>query len=296
MPQDPLASRSPSRVLLAGCGALGTRLGSLLIGEGSEVFALRRTTTDLPGDFTTLAVDLRRPVTAELPDVDSLVITLPPGGTADRRPATGQPQRHDDGYLASMRHLAAALPRVPQRVVMVSSTRVFDGITDGRPLTEEDEPAPATPRAHTLREGELLAADLFGAHILRPAGIYGPGREMLLRKVLGGTPVQYLRRTNRIHEDDVVRTLHALLLAQDPPQLLHATDRCPASLGDVVTHIAERLGVAPPPRLHPEQAAGTILDGTRLLGVLGSLRHPTYQSGYDQLIAERGDAGSVQRG
>src|SRR5690606_14907224 len=104
-------------------------------------------------------------------------ITLTPALTAPGVP---------DGYLAALRNLAAALPRIPQRVLLVSSTRVFEGRPGERTLTEEDPPAPASARAETLLAGERLATELFGAHIVRPAGIYGPGRERLLRIVLAG--------------------------------------------------------------------------------------------------------------
>ncbi|NUL44596.1 sugar nucleotide-binding protein [Cellulosimicrobium funkei] len=301
MPLPPPAERTPRRTLLVGCGALGTRLGQRLAADGGEVFGLRRTTAGLPSAITALPVDLQSPVRTELPAVDAMVITLPPGGPVTGSapgsapgPASGGQDVHDGGYLTSLRNLAAALPHVPPRVVLVSSTRVLGGHTHGRPLTELDEPAPVGPRATTLLEGERLAAELFGAHILRPAGIYGPGREMLLRQALEGTPVRYARRTNRIHENDLVRTLHALVTADEPPRLLHAVDRSPAPLGEVITFIADQLGVSPPPAVSPDEATGTVLDGARLLDFLGSLEHPTYQSGYGQLISARGETGTPE--
>jgi nucleoside-diphosphate-sugar epimerase len=274
----------PGRTLLVGCGKLGTHLGKRLVQAGADVFALRRDPAALPEAFAALAVDLREPVRRQLPEVEAMVITLPPG-----RPAA--PDRQDD-YLAALKNLAAALPSIPRRVVFVSSTRVFEGRTEPRALTEADAPAPVSARGRTLRDGELLAADLFNAHILRPAGIYGPGREMLVRKVLEATPVQYAKRTNRIHETDLVRTLHALLLDQDPPRILHAVDQSPAPLGEVVTYIAHQLGLPAPPRIQPEVASGTVLDGTRLIDLLGALRYPTFQAGYGELIAARGDGAS----
>jgi nucleoside-diphosphate-sugar epimerase len=276
----------PGRILLVGCGKLGTRLGQDLTAVGWDVFALRRDTASLPAGFSALAVDLREPIRDALPDVDALVITLPPG--------TQDPGGQPDGYRASLHHLAAALPSVPRRVVFVSSTRVFEGYTDGRVLTEADAPAPVTGRGGTLLDGELLASDLFGAHIVRPAGIYGPGRTMLVRKVIEGAPVQYARRTNRIHETDLVRTLEALLVAADPPRLLHAVDQGPVPLGEVVTYIARQLGLPAPPRARPEVVSGTILSGARLLGLLGVLSYPTFETGYAHLIATRPD-GVVSR-
>jgi nucleoside-diphosphate-sugar epimerase len=208
-----------------------------------------------------------------------MVVTLTPG----MQPVSGQ----SDGYLDSLRNLAAALPATPRRVVFVSSTRVFEGRTGHRALTEADAPAPVTPRGRTLRDGELLASELFDAHIVRPAGIYGPGREMLLRKVLESTPVQYSKRTNRIHETDLVRTLQKLLVAEDPPRILHAVDQAPATLGEVVTYIAAQLGLQPPPKAHPDVAGGTVLSGTLLRTLLGTLQYPTYEAGYGHIIAAR---------
>lgn len=281
-PHDP-----PGRILLVGCGKLGTRLGQNLAESGWDVFALRRNTASLPAGFSTLAVDLRDPVPRALPDVDAMVITLTPG--------TQGPEGQPDGYCASLHHLAAALPSVPRRVVFVSSTRVFEGRTDGRALTEADAPVPVTARGRTLRDGELLASEFFDAHIVRPAGIYGPGREMLVRKVIEGAPVQYAKRTNRIHETDLVRALEALLGAADPPRLLHAVDQGPAPLGEVVTYIARQLDRAAPPRAHPEVASGTILDGALLLGLLGTLQYPTFEAGYAHLIDARRDGATSRR-
>ena len=274
------------RTLLVGCGKLGTRLGDRLVEAGGEVFALRRNTAALPAAFSALPVDLRAPVERDLPTVDAMVVTLPPGGKA----GLDQP----DDYLASLKNLAAALPSTPRRVVLVSSTRVFEGRTDRRPLTEVDTPAPVTPRGKMLRNGELLASELFDAHVVRPAGIYGPGREMLLRKVIEGTPVQYAKRTNRIHETDLIRTLETLLFAEDPPRILHAVDQTPASLGEVVTYIAHQLRVPPPPRIQPDEASGTVLSGARLRTVLGTLKYPTFRAGYGHIIATRDAQASPQ--
>jgi nucleoside-diphosphate-sugar epimerase len=280
---DPLRSLpgTPGRILVAGCGRLGTRLGLRLTEAGWEVSALRRDPAALPAGFTTLAVDLREPVRRSLPEVEAMVITLPPGTPG----GAGQPA----GYGVTLRNLAAALPSVPRRVVFVSSTRVLEGRTDRRALTETDAAAPVTERGRNLHDGELLAEELFDAHIVRPAGIYGPGREMLVRTVLEGTPVQYAKRTNRIHETDLVSTLEALLTATDPPRLLHAVDQAPATLGEVVTYIARQLGVPAPPRIQPEVASGTVLSGARLLGLLGTLQYPTFEAGYGHLLATRRD-------
>ncbi|RSZ61643.1 SDR family NAD(P)-dependent oxidoreductase [Corynebacterium hylobatis] len=270
------AADQPARVMLVGCGRVGTRLGRRLLAAGREVVALRRDTSSLPAEFTGIAVDLTEPPGRELPAADAMVITLTPSMGGD-----------PDGYLVALRNLAAALPSVPPRVIFVSSTGVFEGRYAGRPLTEADVPAPTTPRGILLRGGELLATELFDALIIRPAGIYGPGREMILRKVLERSPIRHAQRTNRIHEVDLVRTLEWLLTAGDPPRVLHAVDRAPAPLGEVAGFVAQHLGLPAPPEATSGEAGGTVLDGSLLHGLLGGLRYPTFREGYAEIIADR---------
>ncbi|GAA1227648.1 nucleoside-diphosphate-sugar epimerase [Microbacterium phyllosphaerae] len=268
-----LETRAPGSVLLVGCGKLGARLGERLIAQGAEVTAMRRHASDLP--FPTIEADLRHPLDRELPAYDSVVITLPPSTEGDSI------------YPPALRGLADALPAMPSRVVFVSSTRVFEGRPGETPLTERDAPRVSSERGGDLLEGEQLAMELFGARIVRPAGIYGPGRDFLIRRVTEGAAVDHSRRTNRIHETDLVRLLEAMLRADSAPPLIHAVDTEPVLLGDVVSHLARRLGVEPPPHLDPEVGGGTVLDGHLLREFLGALEYPTFREGYDEMIAAR---------
>jgi nucleoside-diphosphate-sugar epimerase len=189
--------------------------------------------------------------------------------------------------VTPLRRLAKALPALPRRVILVSSTRVFDGDPGLRTLTEDDAPNPASPRAQALLDSENEARRLFGAVVLRPAGIYGPGREHLIRQVARGVPIDRNRRTNRIHESDLVRALHELLRTPTPPTTLHATDDHPATSGEVADHIAQLLQVSPPPAL-PTDPSGHVLSGERLAVLLGPLLYPDYRAGYDAIIAAAG--------
>ncbi|MDD7928841.1 sugar nucleotide-binding protein [Microbacterium sp. NM3R9] len=264
------------RILLVGSGKVGSSLGERLVAAGDEVVAIRRSAGGIRPAFTPIVADLSRPLDAALPSVDAMVMTLPPG---------------DDPrfYRTALERLAAALPAVPARTVFVSSTRVFEGWDAERPLDETDEPRPTSERGEQLVDGERAAVELFDAVVVRPAGIYGPGRERLIRQVLAGEPVDHDRRTNRIHEADLVRALETLLRAEDPPALLHGVDRRPATLGEVVAFIAQRLGVAAPPRaeVDPDARRGTILDGARLAALVPELEFPTFVEGYGRVIADR---------
>ncbi len=264
----------PARTLLVGSGRIGSRVADELHRAGGEVVTLRRSAASESEGWRHIAADLSRPLGDALPAVDAVVVTLPPGEEQD--------------FLASaVGRIAEALSATPSRTVWVSSTRVFEGYGDERPLDEDDEPRPRSARAQQLVDGEERAAELLGATILRPAGIYGPGRDRLIRQVLAGAPVDHDRRTNRIHETDVVRTILTMLRAEEVPAVLHAVDRRPATLGEVVTFLADRLGVPVPPRGEPAERRGTVLDGTRLGGVLDGLAYPTFEDGYGEMLAQR---------
>lgn len=261
---------APARTLLIGHGKLGRRLAPRLLADGGEVFAVRRSDSVLPEGVVGIRADLAQPLTASLPAVDAVVITLPPS---------------EQGYRPVLARLAAALPAPPARTLFVSSTGVFEAGPFDRPITEADVPEPASERSQGLRDGELAAHELFGSVIVRPAGIYGPGREFLLRQVREHAVVNYRRRTNRIHEVDLARTLDVLLRMPEPPAIVHAVDSAPAPLGEVVQFIARTLGVDAPPDDPAAGPSGTVLDGSLLRSVLGELEYPTYAEGYAEMIA-----------
>ncbi|PVE98284.1 hypothetical protein DC434_02145 [Microbacterium sp. TPD7012] len=262
----------PRRTLLVGFGKLGRRLALRLVADGGEAIALRRSDGELPEGVSGIRADLSAPLTEPLPTVDAMVITLPPGGSVD-------------SYRRALTHLRAALPAVPARTVFVSSTGVFEATASDHPITEQDEPVPASDRSRGLYDGERAAIELFSAVVVRPSGIYGPGRGFLLRQVREHKTLNHRRRTNRIHEVDLVRALDLLVRMPEPPALVHAVDQAPAPLGDVVAHIALRLGVDAPPDDPSAEPTGLVHDGSLLLSVLGSLDYPTYVEGYDEMIA-----------
>lgn len=261
----------PRRTLLVGYGKLAALLAPRLLVDGGEVLALRRSDGAVADGVRAIRADLSQPLPEELPAVDGMVVTLPPGAGPS-------------AYRTALTHLAAALPAIPARTVFVSSTGVFEGWPPQPPITERDDPRPTSERARGLYDGERAAIELFSAVIVRPAGIYGPGRGYLLRKVREQAPMNHRRRTNRIHEGDLVRALDALLRMPEPPALVHAIDQAPAPLGEVIAFIAGRLGLPVPPDDPGEEASGAVHDGSLLRSVLGPLDFPTYREGYADMI------------
>ncbi|MDQ1348678.1 MAG: hypothetical protein QG573_2054 [Acidobacteriota bacterium] len=279
------------RVLIAGCGDLGTALGLELAAAGDEVFGLRRHPGTLPATISPLAADLGDPGTLlQLPAVDALVYCA----AADR--STDEAYRA--AYVDGVRNLLAAPPiqhSPPQRFFFVSSTAVY--AQDGGEWIDERSPAEATHfRARLLLEGEALVRAATSPEtatiVLRLSGIYGPGRTRLIDLVRSGRatyPPGPPRYANRIHRDDAAGALAHLLRIPAPEALYLGVDDAPVDLAEVLTFLAVELG-APLPRLKeapgeegPERASKRCSNA--LLRASGyRLRYSTYREGYGALL------------
>lgn len=279
-------------VLLAGCGDVGTALGLRLVERGWEATGVRRHADRLPAPLAGLSLDLTDPGDTVVPAVDAVVVTL----TSDGHDVAG----YEHTYLGGLRGLRRALGEQKPLVVLVSSTGVLGG-GDGERVTESTPPDPQRPTAHVLLAAEELAAKLFpDLVIVRPAGIYGPGRTSMVERVRRGAPLAHRRVTNRIHRDDLVTVLATVLSSAEPPRLLHAVDHDATLLGDVAAHLARRLGVpVPPDDSGPgEGPLGKIVDGELVHALVPreEWRYPTFREGYDALLADGSADSWVGRG
>jgi nucleoside-diphosphate-sugar epimerase len=100
----------------------------------------------------------------------------------------------------------------PHRAVFTSSTSVYTQ-TDGAWVTEETPAEPERDTGKILRETEDLVLAQTGI-VARLAGIYGPGRSVLLQKFLENRAViegDGSRMINQIHRDDAASALFFLI-------------------------------------------------------------------------------------
>jgi nucleoside-diphosphate-sugar epimerase len=195
-------------LLVIGCGDLGGACASHFAARGWSVAGVRRQPFALPG-VTAIAADITRPETLAVLHTlapDYVLIVLTPGGFSD--------ERYRAVYVDGLRNVLAALDRSQLRhIFWVSSTSVFD--QDGGERL--DETSPATPSGFSgsrLLEAETILAQSGLPHTsVRLGGIYGPGRDRLLRQLRDGkrTPATPLRISNRIHRDDAVGILQFLI-------------------------------------------------------------------------------------
>ena len=272
----------PLRILIAGAGDLGTRIASGLRAHGHRVWAIaRRGRAD---DDAIIAIDLAKPITQRLPDrIDLLIHCL--------TPAARDASSYRAVYVDALAHLLEAMPDT-RRVVFVSSTAVY-GDHGGALIDESASCVPVAFNGQALLAAEsVLLASGRDALVLRLGGIYGPGRDMLLRRVLGAQPlVDHMPPlySNRIHVDDAANAL-VHLVERAVTGIVNIVDDAPVAQADVLDWLADSLGVSRLSRVSGAAVAeNKRVSNARLRGLGFGLSHADYRSGYSELVrANRG--------
>jgi nucleoside-diphosphate-sugar epimerase len=276
-----------ARILIAGCGYVGSATAELFHAAGWEVEGWTASAesaarlADRP--YPVRAVDLadRQTMAGAGGEFDAVIqaASTRGGGEEDYRRV----------YLESARHLAAAFPRA--RLLFTSSTSVYAQAT-GEWVTELSPAEPERGTARVLREAEefVLAR---GGLAARLAGIYGPGRSALLRKFLAGEVVlgpDSDRFVNQIHRDDIAAAL-LLLIERTPPAngIFNVSDGDPLTQRVCYEFLARHFGRPLPPasdtaarrrRGHSNKRVSS----EKLQGLGWSPRYPTFAAGITESV------------
>jgi len=230
-------------------------------------------------------------IAAEFASIDLLLVSVPPDQQGD----------------PVLRCFAEALARSPRltTIVYLSTVGVY-GDYHGAWVDESIEPRPVSERSRARLEAERAWAALAtrtgrALAILRLAGIYGPGRNALIRvaSLTAKRIVKPGQVFNHVHVADIAATIHASF-AQRANGIFNVADDEPTAPGEPIRFAAELLGLAPPPEVRFEQVARTMSPMAqsfygeskrvrnekikRELGV--RLRYPTYREGLTALFAQ----------
>jgi nucleoside-diphosphate-sugar epimerase len=258
-----------ARILIAGCGYVGSALGERLLADSDTVWGL-------PSGVRPIEADLAVSATLQdLPgDLDVVVYAASPGGRDDAHYRTA----YVEGVCRLLEALEARDQR-PQRFFFVSSTAVPEHFS-GRRLLEAER---------------LVAAGPYPSTIVRFGGIYGPRRTRMLDRVRTGRAVYAPGRprfTNRIHRDDCAGALHHLIRLPEPESLYLGVDGDPAEEATVMRWVAGSVG-APSPRMARGPEAKSLrarsnkrCRNDRLLASGYRFEYPSFREGYAALIAD----------
>lgn len=279
------------RILLAGCGDLGSRVARRLLERGDEVFALRRHPPEAGDGIRWLGGDLAHAgALGALPSGVTGLVYLP---APDARDEAAYRAVFVDGLC----HLFAALDATAlRRVLLVSSSAVY-GEHAGAWVDEDTPVSPPGFNGRVLHEAEQwLAARARGmpwpAVVLRLAGLYGPDRMQLverLRAGQAGAPRQPPHWANRIHVDDAASAIVHLLAVGRPQPLYLGVDDTPLPLHELYAHLAGLLGAPPPPEGPAPRGVGNKrLSNARLRASGFAPRWPNAREGYAALLGGAG--------
>ncbi|MFZ2405265.1 MAG: SDR family oxidoreductase [Methylobacter sp.] len=275
-----------AKILIVGCGAIGSELAGVLSAKGHDVTGLKRKPPlSAPGSIRYVAADISSP--ADLANLDgdfteAFFIVSPDGRTE---------QSYRAVYETGLDNLLAKLPDA--RWLLVSSTSVY-GQTHGEWVDEDSIAEPGNIASRLIRQAEQKLTELNPANIVvRFSGIYGPGREYLLRQAMQTPAIQKTPPyfTNRIHQRDCVGVLAFLLeqrlAGKALAQCYLASDDDPAPMWDVVSWLAECLHCPPPTIKNADDGMNKRCSNARLKALGYQFQYPGYKDGYLELIGER---------
>lgn len=231
-----------AKILIAGCGYVGSALAERLVAGPHEVWGLRRRPLMMPLGVQPIEADLAVARTLrDLPrDLEFIVYSAAPSG--------GDDAHYRTAYVEGVNRLLEALAEQhqrPRRIFFLSSTSVY-GQSKGEWVDESSETEPLDFRGKRVLEGEaILREGPLASTVLRLGGIYGPRRTGLIDRVRTGQAS--FRKgsphyTNRIHRDDVVGALAHLMEMDGLAPLYVAVDDDPAEESVVLQWLAGVLG------------------------------------------------------
>lgn len=276
--------------LYLGYGDLGRRVRRHLGPDPRDIAICRK---DQSGDqplnlWLGAAADPDILARLERASFDQVLLTLTPKAASDQ----GYREAYVDTLTALVPVLAARKPA--PYVVFVSSTSVY-AQQSGEWVDEQSECLPAHFSGQRLLEAEaLLGESGLPVTLVRAAGIYGPGRDYLLRQVVAGKGGDE-RYTNRIHVEDAARFIAQLMAARGlhayNAPIFNLCDSAPVKGTKVRQWLATQLraqGVFVPQLSPSETARGghKRVANERLLASGFKLQYPDYQSGYQALVAQ----------
>ncbi|CAD5204098.1 SDR family oxidoreductase [Pseudomonas sp. FEN] len=283
---------SAPSVLIAGCGDVGGRLATQLLGQGWRVQGLRRSISRLPQGVVGVAGDL---FAEQRPDTW-------PSGPLDYLVYCAAATEHDEAgyraaYVEGLRHVLSWLRQSgqqPRRLLFVSSSSVY--VQQTGEWVDEASPTEAEGYSGRLMlEAEQVALDSgIPATRVRLTGIYGPGREWLLTQVRRGyrVAVEPPLYGNRIHVDDAAGLLAFLLEADRAGKVLEdcyiGVDDAPAPLAEVVGWLREYLGVTEWAEDASVRRTGSKRCSNARARALGwAPRYPSFREGYAAILEGR---------
>lgn len=279
-----------TRVVVVGCGDIGSRVAVLMQKKGWLVHGLRRNTARLPTGIMPIAADLNQPeCPSDWPQqpIDYVVYAM----AAQSMSEAGYQQ----SYVQGQRHIYSWLAQhqqQPKRVIFVSSTGVY-GQNDDSWIDEQSPTEPKRWSGQIMLDAEQCAMQSgHPATAVRLTGIYGPGRNMLIERVRDGYHAPHLHSyTNRIHADDAAGLIATILQADAQGQAVESVylgvDNEPVEQAEVAAWLQQQLKVSSVSGLVLQPRSGSKRCSNARARALGwEPQYSSYREGYAVQLAD----------
>lgn len=276
-----------AKILIAGCGDVGYETAKLLLADGHDVYAIKRQPLN-DERIHWIAADLTDAETLKSLDDDfNALIYLP---TPSDYTETG----YRTIFVEGLKNVLNQLPAVREKGLccFVSSTAVY-GQNKGEWVDENSVTEPVRYNGQVLLEAEKQLAKM-SSHpcAVRLGGIYGPGRERLIRSVKEGKAVQKTPPvyTNRIHRDDAAKLLAFIVsrfFAGDALETCYlGVDSAPVTSWEVQSWLANALGMPLKESDAHQQGQNKRCSNQRIINLGFELDYPSYKEGYSEMLLQ----------
>ena len=236
------------KILIVGCGYFGAELANYANRIGYTVYATTRSTSRLASlremGIEPIVFDWHsQHHSSPLPNVDKVFISVSHSVVQGKEPQSS--------HVEGLQRLFELLPETWSRCLYLSTTGVFKPHLETRWVDEQSPTGPMRPGSISALAGERWCNEHYPIDrmtILRPAGIYGPGRIPNLESLRSGQPLQvdphsYL---NLIHVADLARIAIELSNRVCQHSVYCVSDGCPVERQDYYDAIATAMGWSPP--------------------------------------------------
>ena len=306
-----------ARRLIVGCGYLGMRVAMGWLKQGDSVYATTRTLTRA-GELREIGIEpmVWDWLVGGLPfaeaqsqimfetetKFDTILVAVTHSTQANLPPV----EMHSRG----LNHLSSLLKAfgwwdvggTKTQWIYISTTGVFSPSSSHEWLDEESPVCPERPSSIAALAAEQWLASNVSSDwrvVLRPVGIYGPGRVPRWQSIRDKTPLNvdpesYL---NLIHVDDLTAIILAVSLSKMRSSLYCISDGEPVRRRDYYGYIS-KIGSWPPPVFESLQSSGIEpvnrrregnkrIRNNRIQSELGvRLVYPSYREGLTAILDE----------
>lgn len=280
-----------AKILIVGCGAIGGELALTLSKNGHDVTGLKRNPPTGNRFFQYFRADITSAQDLALLNTNfDYIFFIVSSGSRDENSYRAI---YETGLNNLIDRFAQSCSQASW--FFVSSTSVY-GQNHGEWVDENSPTLPnnVTGKLLLAAEQKLTALNTNNV-IVRFSGIYGPGREYLLRMAMQTPQIQHEPPafTNRIHQVDCVGILVFLfecrLQGRHLEQYYLASDDNPAPLWEVISWLTQQMHKEPPVPLDLSGNANMNkrCQNNRIKTLGYQFMFPDFKSGYARIIASK---------